>query len=129
VIEGAFRVLNDFEAIDASKEEMKARPLGRDEERAFATAALALRYGAGVGEPAAPITVEQLIEARRSEDLGGNLWKTFQRVQENMIRGGQPGRSTQGRRIRARPVGSIDRSVDLNRGLWVLAEEMKKLLH
>jgi len=35
--------------------------------------------------------------------------------------------SAQGRRLRTRPVGSIDRTVSLNRALWVLAEEMRKL--
>jgi hypothetical protein len=48
-------------------------------------------------------------------------------VQENVIRGGQPGRSAQGRRLQTRPVGSIDRGVSLNRALWMLAEEMRKL--
>jgi hypothetical protein len=48
-------------------------------------------------------------------------------VQENVTRGGQPGRSAQGRRVRTRPVGSIDRGVSLNRALWMLAEEMRKL--
>ena len=43
------------------------------------------------------------------------------------MRGGQPGRSTQGRRVRSREVASIDRGVSLNRALWVLAEEMRKL--
>ena len=43
------------------------------------------------------------------------------------MRGGQPGRSTQGRRIRTREVASIDRNVTLNRALWVLAEEMRKI--
>jgi hypothetical protein len=33
----------------------------------------------------------------------------------------------QGRRLQSRAVGSIDRSVSLNRALWVLAEEMRKL--
>ena len=128
VIEGAFRVLDDFEAIDASTEGMKALTLNVDEERAFATSALALRYGErSEGQPPAPVTADQLIEARRPEDLGHSLWTTFQRVQENAMRGGQPGRSTQGRRIRTREVGSIDRGVSLNRALWVLAEEMRKL--
>ncbi len=45
VIEGAFRVLDDFEAVDASTDGMKALELKPEEERAFATAALALRYG------------------------------------------------------------------------------------
>jgi hypothetical protein len=128
VIDGAFRVLDDFEAVDASSEGMKALELQPDEERAFATAALTLRYGdRSEGQPPAPVTAEQLIEARRPEDLGHSLWTTFQRVQENAIRGGQPGRSTQGRRVRTREVGSIDRNVGLNRALWVLAEEMRKL--
>jgi hypothetical protein len=41
VIEGAFRVLDDFEAVDASTEGMKALTLRPEEEAAFATAALA----------------------------------------------------------------------------------------
>ncbi|MDQ6681395.1 MAG: hypothetical protein M3Y67_10605 [Pseudomonadota bacterium] len=50
---------------------MKALTLNVDEERAFATSALALRYGErSEGQPPAPITAEQLIEARRPEDLG-----------------------------------------------------------
>jgi hypothetical protein len=48
-------------------------------------------------------------------------------VQENTLKGGQPGRGAKGRRLHTRPVGSIDRSVSLNRALWVLAEEMRKL--
>ena len=127
VIEGAFRVLDDFEAVDASIDGMKSVQLKNDEEHAFATAALALRYGERAeGQPAPPITAEQLIEARRPEDLGHGLWVSMNRVQENMLRGGQPGRSVQGRRLHTRAVGSIDRSVNLNRALWVLAEEMRK---
>jgi hypothetical protein len=130
VIEGAFRVLDDFEAVDASTDAMKSLTLNGDEERAFATAALTLRYGErSEGQPPAPITAEQLIEARRPEDRGHSLWTTFQRVQENALRDGQPGRSTQGRRVRTREVASIDRGVSLNRALWVLAEGMRKLKH
>ena len=130
VIDGAFRVLEDFESVDASTEGMKALTLNPDEERAFATAALALRYGERTeGQPPAPITADQLIEARRPEDLGHSLWTNFQRIQENTLRGGQSGRSVQGRRLQTRAVGSIDRSVNLNRALWVLAEEMRKIRH
>jgi hypothetical protein len=62
----------------------------------------------------------------RIEDTGRSLWATFQRVQENVIRGGQPGRSAQGTRMQTRPVQGIDR-VSLNRALWMLAEWMRKL--
>ena len=128
VIEGAFRVLDDFEAVDASTDAMKSLTLKVEEQRAFATAALALRYGERTEDQAPlPITADQLIEARRPEDLGHSLWTTFQRVQENVMNGGQSGRSPRGRRIQTRGVSSIDRSVSLNRALWVLAEEMRRL--
>jgi hypothetical protein len=123
VIEGAFRMLEDFEVVDTSTDRMKALPLQREEQQAFA-----MRYGErGEGEPPAPVTAEQLIEARRPEDFVNSLWATFQWVQENALRGGQPGRGGKGRRLHTRPVASIDRSVSLNRALWVLAEEMRKL--
>ena len=70
---------------------------------------------------------DQLLEARRPEDMGHDMWTVLQRVQENAVRGGQLGRSAKGRRMRTREVASIDRGIGLNRALWVLAEEMRKL--
>ncbi len=55
------------------------------------------------------------------------LWVCYQRIQEHLTRGGLPGRTVQGRRMRTREVAGIDRNVALNRALWVLAEEMRKL--
>jgi len=132
VIEGAFRVLDEFEAVEEHTEAMKALQLQPPEQIAFATSVLALRFGERAVEEAgghrpAPVTARQLIEARRPEDIGNSLWSTFQRVQENVIRGGQAGRSVQGRRLQTRPVGSIDRGVNLNRALWMLAEETRRL--
>jgi hypothetical protein len=108
---------------------MKALQLDHGEQTAFATAAVALRFGERIEgqHPCAPVTAEQLIHARRIEDTGCSLWTTFQRVQENVIQGGQPGRSAQGKRMQTRPVQGIDRGVSLNRALWMLAEEMRKL--
>jgi hypothetical protein len=132
VIEGAFRVLDQFDTVEAHTEAMKALQLDPAEEIAFATAALALRFGErGVeetgGHRPAPVTAEQLNEARRDEDVGHDLWKVFQRVSENATRGGQPGRTVHGRRMHTRPVAAIDRSVSLNRALWMLAEEMRTI--
>lgn len=109
---------------------MKALTLKPEEETAFATAALTLRFGERTeDQPPPPITAEQLMEARRPEALGHSMWTMFQCSQEHMMRGGQPGRSVQGRRLHTWPVGSIDRGVRLNRALWVLAEEMRKRKH
>ena len=132
VIDGAFRVLAEFERVDEHTQAMKALQLEPPEEIAFATAALALRFGERAveetgGHRPAPVTAAQLNEARRIEDVGHDLWATLQRVHENALRGGQPGRSAQGRRLQTRPVGSIDRGVSLNRALWMLAEEMRQI--
>ncbi len=130
VIEGAFRVLDDFEAVDAVDR-------GDEGDRAEARGGEGVRHAprwrcatasAREGQPPAPITAEQLMRGAPAARMSGNsLWTTFQRVQEHVIRGGLPGRTVQGRRMRTREVASIDRNVSLNRALWVLAEEMRRL--
>lgn len=132
VIEGAFRVLKDFDAVEEEREGMKAQTLDPALQKVFARSALELRYGTGDKENptpvAAPITETQLLLPLRSEDTKRDLWTTFNVVQENMIRGGLLGRSAKGARMRTREVTGIDQNVKLNRALWVLADEMRKLM-
>jgi hypothetical protein len=129
VIEGAFRVVDTFKQIDESVSTMKALSLNIGEQSAFASAALALRFGdrSAEGAAPAPVTAEQINEPRRWDDRGQSLWTTFQRIQENTTKGGIVGRSAEGRRVRTRAVNGIDGNVALNRALWVLADEMRKL--
>ena len=49
------------------------------------------------------------------------------RVQENIVQGGLTMKSTNGRRMSTRAVAGIDSSVKVNRALWMLAEEMRRL--
>lgn len=74
-----------------------------------------------------PITESQVLRAQRSDDVGQDLWRVFNRTQENLVRGGVRGRAATGRRIRTRAVTGISENVGLNRALWTLAEEMAKL--
>jgi hypothetical protein len=99
--------------------------LNPGEQAAFANAALALKYETDIAP--APITETQLLRPNRQADTAGDLWTTFNRVQENMMRGGLRGRSAVGKRITTREVTGIDQNIKLNRALWVLAEEMRKL--
>jgi hypothetical protein len=132
VIEGAFRVLDEFEAVEQHTEAMKALPLEPREEIAFATAALALRFGerpvdeAGGHRPA-PVTAEQLNEARRVDDIGHKPLDHLpaRAGERDARRAAGPQRA--GPRLQTRPVGSIDRGVSLNRALWMLAEEMRQI--
>lgn len=125
VIEGAFRVLQDFETSDAQIDGMKSLTLNTGEANAFAHAALALRYDDET-KPA-PITEAQILRPRRAEDTGTDLWTTFNVVQESFMRGGLRSRSANGRKATTREISGIGQSLSLNRALWTLADEMRKL--
>lgn len=128
VIEGAYRIVDDFDRIGESIEGMRAVALRPEHQQAFARAAMALRFE----QPdQAGIEAGQLLRPRRIEDRAPDLWTTMNVVQENVIRGGLRGwkRDEHGRIKRAstREVGGIDQSTQLNKALWILAEEMRKL--
>lgn len=129
IIEGAYTVAKDFPRLIDATDEMKGTTLSDAEQQLFGEAALALRYG--TDEEASPLRPAQIIEARRREDVGGSVWSTFNRVQENIIRGGLQGRRVnengQVRRARTREIKGIDQNVSLNRAMWMLAEGMQRL--
>lgn len=85
----------------------------------FARLAAQLRWGdAGRFEP------DALLRVRRAEDDRGDLWATFNRVQENTVRGGLVGLARSGRRATSRPLTEIQRDLAYNAQLWQLAEEL-----
>src|SRR6266478_6978638 len=63
------------------------------EQGAFAEAAHTVRFADSQGKVSTPITAAQLLQARRTDDNGADLWHTFNRVQENVIKGGLTGRN------------------------------------
>ena len=125
VVEGAFDVLDGADLVREVRDDMRSLTLNPGEEQAFARAALQLRYD--TEEAPAPITEDAILQARRIDDRGADLWSTFNRVQENMLKGGLIGRNKTGRRTTTRAVMGIDQGVKLNRALFTLAEEMKRL--
>jgi Domain of unknown function (DUF932) len=125
VIDGAFSVLEGFEKVDAQRDGMKTLTLNAGEQSAFAHAALALKYDTETAP--APVTEAQLLSARRISDQGNDLWSTFNRTQENIVRGGLNARTATGKRSTTREVKGIDQGIKLNRALWVLAESMRAL--
>jgi hypothetical protein len=125
IIDGAYTVLDSFEEVGEQLEEMKSITLNKGEQAAFARAALIIKYD-DLEKPS-PITEEDLLTPRRFSDRPNDMWRTFSRVQENLIKGGVRGRTKSGRAMTTRPVTGIDQNVKLNRALWVLAEEMRKL--
>ena len=97
-----------------------------DQVRRLAEAGLRLRYGER--EERWPVTPEAVaLATRRPEDRGNDLWTTFNRIQENVTRGGPevPGKiNRHGRRRRIRPLRGISQGIRINQDLWQVAEEL-----
>lgn len=124
VIEGAFGVLDGFGLIREVTTEMKQLTLSRPEQVVFAEAAMSIKFDE---EQDAPFDASELLRTRRIDDRDASLWTTFNKIQENVVRGGIAGRNASGRRTRTREVTAIDNNVKLNRALWTLAEKMAEL--
>jgi hypothetical protein len=123
VIEGAYEVLKTFDLVTNNIYMMKSIELTRPEQRILGELALEYKYE---GKPA-PVTAEQILSPRRWDDKKDDLWTTFNRVQENVIKGGIPGRTAKGKRTQTREVTGIDGDIKLNQALWKMAEEFAKL--
>lgn len=126
VIEGAYEILEQFDVVDESREQMQATTLTQDEQVVLGQAALTLRYPEGNYQP----SPQDINISRRVEDRKTDLWTTFNRIQENVLRGGLPNTvnpPASGRRSRSRPVTSIQETSRVNKALWDLADNMRML--
>jgi len=124
VIEGAYEVLSVFDRVEEKRDAMQSLQLPSPAQHALAKAALKYRFG----EEYQPVTESQILAPRRWQDESDDLWTTYQRIQENLLKGGLSGRTAQGKRTHTRSVNGIDGDVKLNRALWVMAENMMSLL-
>jgi hypothetical protein len=131
VVDGAFQIIHNAPLALEAPRTWPTIELNRDEQMAFATAARTVRFGDPEGHVDTPITAEQLLHPRRPQDEGSDLWRVFNRVQENTVKGGLRGYSVNDRgrrrRMSTREVTSIDGDLKLNRALWQLGSEMAKL--
>lgn len=127
VIEGACRIVEDFDKVSADIDTMKSIRLEQPLMLAFAAAAIEARFDT----EEKPVTPEQVLRVRRQADTGADLWTVFNRVQENVIKGGLRGTSkdAHGRTQRrtTREVKGIDQNDTLNRALWRLSMEVAKI--
>jgi hypothetical protein len=125
IIEATYSIVEEFPKVLESVERFSQVRLSAPQQTAFATAALALRYDEGE----APITPAQVIYPRRAEDRDPTLWNTLNIAQEALVDGGLHGRNaTTRRRLRTRAVTGIAENTRLNKALWTLTEEMRKLV-
>lgn len=105
----AFDRLDRFQSIQLD-EEQRLR---------LAQEAVRIRMGADDGLVLDPKTA---LLPRRREDVKRDLWTSWNILQENLIKGGLPARSSSGIRT-TRGLQQIQRSLEVNQGLWDLLEQ------
>lgn len=88
------------------------------EQVSLAEKAIAIRWGEKT-----PVTTDQLLEARRNEDRGNDLWHVYNRVQENLTQGGYSGISSNNRALKILPVKNVKRDFKFNSELFDLASQ------
>ena len=76
-----------------------------------------------------PVGPQVLLDLHRDEDRGLNLWNAFNRIQENLIRGGQKDYSRLNRATNrlfgaTRGIKNIQADMKVNMGLWEAASEV-----
>jgi Domain of unknown function (DUF932) len=121
VVAHALGMAEQFDVLAAQVEHMEQRRLFKDEQLRFAERALLLRYP----DPAqAGMAPSQLLQCRRPEDVGDDLYSTLNKVQENLLRGGLTRRAASGRLVRTRRISSIKGDLRINSGLWDLASQV-----
>ena len=126
VIEGSFRIVEDSKQLQSVIQDWKAIQLAPQEQVALASAAAQLRFDDRLEEFNADQVASRLNSARRHDDRLNDLWTSFNRVQENCLKGGSHLGYKKGRRVTARAVTGVDQDLKLNKALWVLADSLAK---
>lgn len=125
IIEGSYKIVENSLELESVIDEWKGLQLNADEQEALALGAAQLRFGDNFREKINdPL---RLLAPKRWADKGNDLWTSFNRVQENVIKGGVHLGYEKGRRKTARGVTGVDQDLKLNKGLWQLADFLAKV--
>lgn len=96
---------------------MQALVMTERTARSFAALALGLRSRRRAGA----MEAHDLLTPRRAEDEALTLWNVYNRVQENLTKGGLLYATATGRKAVSKPMNSIKTDLRVNAGLWELA--------
>lgn len=119
VIEAAVTVGGKTAEIKDNILQMQSIELDSRAMRDFLHDSLELKYGEDWRRMNMP-NPEALLEARREDDYKNTLWNVFNRVQENMLKGG-----VRVNQRLLRPITNINEGARLNRGLWNIADNYR----
>ena len=98
-------------------------PLSQHEKESFARSSLSLRFDSNL-----EVNPIDLLVPHRSADESDNLYTVMNVIQENLIRGNVKGVNKEsGRRFTSKEIKSISKDVEINKGLWDIAERIARI--
>lgn len=125
-IDAAYEVVGEAKQVAKGVKEWRGITLSEDKQRDFAREAQLAYYA----DRPQLITFDSglLLNARRHEDEGDDVWRVMNRVQENLVRGGLETVERTGAKRRRQTQGIADqrRANALNARLWDLADTYAK---
>jgi hypothetical protein len=134
VIDASYKVVDSFDSQIKLIESMKAKELSTDESMLLAESAANLVFDADQIELNKSRNIDlrsKLLTTRRYDDRKSDLWTTFNKIQENVIKGGIRVLSKNDRGElslkKTRSVNSIDRDAKLNQEIMSLAIKFNEL--
>ena len=119
IIEGLKVCIESLSKAFQITEKMKSMQLDKTQQLEFAQDVIEMAWDGSQYS----ILPTQLLWNHRRDQREPTLWNTFNTVQEHVIRGGVRQQRADGSRISSRAVKSIDRSIELNRSMWDIAEK------
>lgn len=120
IIQATHQVVEHAPTILNTINEWKGIELSRPRQLEFSEQAMSLKPNSNI-QP-----IQLLTSQRRADDTDaeGNrdLYRTMNVCHEHLMRGGLQARNGRGRQIRTRPVRAVQADLNINKGLWRLAE-------
>ena len=131
IVNASYQVIESAPLVADNISVMKDIELDNNEQKLLAESVLMIEHDQAELETM-KVNPESLLRSRRWEDrLDTSLWTTFNKVQENYMKGNfkfskvdDNGRE---HRRKSRQIKNIDRDIKFNRALWHLTETMKNL--
>jgi hypothetical protein len=130
IVAGARNLRANFDKVISKYDLWNQIELSPEQQVSFARQGLALRWPSETEAPVFADVTEMAFVARRSGDSGASLWKTYNRVQEALVRGGfrasfrqydEAGNPLGLRERNVRKITGLTASERINTGLWDLA--------
>ena len=113
------KMSGSFSSVYGDINKMKTKKMTTREISSFARAAANLRSSTLTERISS--NIEEVISPKRGADEGDDLWKVYNRAQENLIRGNFEIKTKKGSR-KGTSIRSIDKGIKINEDLWNLAK-------